>query len=730
LENQASLWSLQKKKTDMIRRSVLLLIIYVIIVYIPVCGQFKIVPLGNTIYEGVFTGNGLLGTMTYLSGKKSVRIDIGRTDVYDHRANSEDKLFDKARLSLGYFNLDLGSAITQSKGEIYLKEAYAVATISTDQGQIKVKTTTLSNDNIILLEVLKKDFTGKYSLNWVADSAISPRMEFSYTQKPKQYLANPVGINGQQGHIKFFEQSLLAGGGYTTAYMLRSTQEKDTYVITVGYSQKGNDFTAKTLDYLRKFDDRKIRAGLMEHRQWWASYYSASTLKLPDSIYQEFYDMQLYKLASATRSDKPAMDLQGPWTSPTPWPAYWLNLNMQLAYSPTFKANHLDIAGSLIQMIDRNKENLRLNVPTSYRYNSIAVGRSSAPDLWSPVLLQKGVSLEQASDGEKELGNLLWLLHSYYQYYRATMSQDVYDRLFPLLKEAVNYHLHLLEKDQRGKYHIAVKTYSPEYPKGFAYNTNYDLSILKWGLKTLLELDNERGGKDSLHTVWDDVLTHLIEYPKNSDGFMIAKDLPYDESHRHYSHLMMIYPFYDVNWDQKEHRELIEESIAHWQSKKQWLQGYSFSGAASMYAMMGRGDDALASLDVLLNKYIKPNTLYAESGPVIETPLAAMASMQELCLQYWNGVLRVFPAVPSKWRDVSFAHFLVDGGNLISAQRKNGKTIAVEIKSQYGGELKVKLDMVSPIVKIHGKGSYTRQVDGLIMLVLDKGTRVSVNEHK
>lgn len=714
----------------MMKPKTLFIIIFATILPVMGFGQFKVAPLGNTIYEGVFTGNGLLGTMTYLSGKKSVRIDIGRTDVYDHRANSEDKLFDKARLSLGHFDLDLGSAIVQSRGDIHLKEAYAVATVSTDQGQIKVKTTTLSNDNIILLEVLKKEFKGKYTLNWVADSAISPRMKFSYTQKPKTYLANPAGKNGQEGHIKYYEQALTAGGGYTTAYLLRSSNDIDRYVITVGYSQEGKDFTKETLDYLKKIDNRKIAQGLTQHRQWWKNYFMASTLELPDSTYQGFYDMQLYKLASATRSDKPAMDLQGPWTSPTPWPAYWLNLNMQLAYSPTFKANHLDIANSLIQMIDQNKDNLRLNVPEPYRYNSIAVGRSSAPDLWSPVLLQKGVSLEKASDGDKELGNLVWLLHSYYQYYRATLSRDVYDRLFPLLKEAVNYHLHLLEKDQNGKYAIAVKTYSPEYSKGFAYNTNYDLSILTWGLKALLELDDERGGNDPLHAVWKDVLEHLVEYPQNTDGFMIAKDVPYDESHRHYSHLMMIYPFYDVNWDQKENRELIEKSIAHWQSKKQWLQGYSFSGAASMYAMMGRGDAALASLDVLLNKYVKANTLYAESGPVIETPLAAMASIQELCLQYWNGILRVFPAVPSKWKDVSFNQFLADGGNLISAQRKNGNTVAVEVKSQYGGTLKLKLDMLNPIVKIQGKGKYTKQEDGLISLELNKGAIVAIRESK
>ena len=683
--------------------------------------QFRIPALGHSIYEGVFTGNGLLGTMTYIDGKNSMRVDIGRTDVYDHRANSADKLFDQARMSLGHFEIEFESPIVQAQGEIHLKDAYAEANVSTGKGRMRIRTTTLSNDNIILLEVFKKDFDGNYHLTWKPDEAISPRMGFSYTQKPKNYPANPKGSFGTQGETKYFDQPLLAGGGYVTAYWSKSDKEVDTYLITVDYSQHGTAYVKTALNYVQNFSKQKLTKGLAYHRKWWTNYFKASTLELPDTVYQQFYDMQLYKLASATRSDKPAMDLQGPWTSPTPWPAYWLNLNMQLAYSPVFKANQLGIANSLIQMIDRNKDQLKQNVPEPYRYNSLAVGRSSGPSLWSPVLLAKNVSLEEASDGEKELGNLIWLLHSYYQYYRATMSQDVYDRLFPLLKEAINYHLHLLEKDQTGKYHIGVKTYSPEYPKGYAYDTNYDLSIFRWGLKTLIELDQERGGRDKLHAVWKDILANLIDYPQDADGFMIAKDLPYGESHRHYSHLMMIYPFYDINWDQVNNQALIERSIAHWQSKKQWLQGYSFTGAASMYAMMGRGDSALASLDVLLQKYIKANTLYAESGPVIETPLAAMASIQELCMQYWNGILRVFPAIPHKWEDVSFANFLADGGNLVSAQRKNGKTIGIQIKSQYGGRIRLKAGVRAPEVKIQGKGTFDIAQDGMIDLNLDKG---------
>lgn len=673
------------------KKYVLFLLAVVAVFHAAAQGNFSIKSLGKTIYTGAFTGNGLLGSMTYLKASNAFRVDIGRTDVYDHRKNMESALFDKARLPIGHFAFTLRDSVRQAAAEIQYKKGIAVAKIETASGAFHVKTITFAHRNLIYLEVLPLD-SGPLpeTVNWIPEEAVSPRTKFNHVQQPDHYPANPKGSFLEMGGVQVYKQPLLAGGGYATAWKAFRKKDKLLYLISVGYNTGSEDYVAEAVAEVNAFQMNKLEDDLAKHTQYWTAYYDKSKLIVPDVTLQQFYDMQLYKLACATGEDRPAMDLQGPWTANTPWPAYWHNLNIQLAYSPVFTANHLEIAKSLVKMIDRNKDNLIGNVPKAYRYNSAAIGRSSAPDLISPVWLERGTDGSRWEDGKKELGNLTWMMHSYYQYYRYSMDPNVYDSLFSLLKRSVNYYLHLLERDEQGKYHIAVRTHSPEYPKSYDYDTNYDLSILKWGLTTLISLDAERGGKDALHQQWKDVLVNLREYPQDKDGFMIAKDRPYAESHRHYSHLMMIYPFYLVNWDQQENRELISQSIAHWQSKERLLQGYSFSGAASMYAMMGKGDEALRSLKVLLNKYVKPNTLYAEAGPVIETPLAAMSSMQELCLQYWNGTLRVFPAIPTSWQDVSFEHFRTDGAFLISAERKAGKNVCVKIFSEKDGQIKIR----------------------------------------
>lgn len=700
-------------------------LVFCILFFLSAYGQenkvFTVAPLGKSIYEGVFTGNGLLGTMTY-SDIGRARIDIGRTDVYDHRTNMESALFDKARLPIGHFELLLPGYTQKAWGNMDYLRAEATAYYEQNGGVTQVKTVSFAEEDLIYIEISTTDGE-RSNLQWKGEKAKSSRWNFGHAKKPEQYTENPEGYEIKRLNVEAYVQPLLAGGGYTLAYKKISDEYKDIYLVTVSYSQSSEAHIAEAIQKINDVDINSLSRRFESHKKWWKDYYDHSSLSVPDNRLQQFYNMQLYKLACATRFNKPAIDLQGPWTSNTPWPAYWNNLNVQLTYSPTFAANHLHITESLIRMIDRNVDNLVKNVPEQYRYNSAAIGRSSSPDMISPVYLQKGVNKEEWEDGEKELGNLTWMLHSYYQYYRYSMDSAAYDRLFPLLKRAINYYIHLLEKDERGNYHIAVRTYSPEYAKAYAYDTNYDLSILRWGLKTLIALDNERSGMDAQHLLWVDVLKNIRPYPQDSNGFMIAKDLPYAESHRHYSHLMMIYPFYDINWDQVENHDLIMKSISHWQSKPGALQGYSFSGVASMYAMMGRGDLSLKALNVLLDKYVKVNTLYAETGPVIETPLAAMASIQEMVLQYWNGYVRVFPAIPVMWENVSFERFLTDGAFLISAKREFGKTVEIRVESQHTGKVGIQHDMQNMKIRIAGKGEVLRNEKGKVELWLEKSAQ-------
>ncbi len=71
--------------------------------------------LSTQWHEGAFTGNGLLGTMLYLKDYNTLRLDVGRTDVYDQGSETINKLFSKARLPIGHFTITPSGKIQEKK---------------------------------------------------------------------------------------------------------------------------------------------------------------------------------------------------------------------------------------------------------------------------------------------------------------------------------------------------------------------------------------------------------------------------------------------------------------------------------------------------------------------------------------------------------------------------------------------------------------------------------------
>lgn len=681
--------------------------------------------LGGKWEEGFFTGNGLLGTMCYRMDSNKIQIDIGRTDVYDNRKNSGGK----PRLHVGYFSVEPAGKILNVSGRIDLWNAEAHCLIKTDQGEIGLRIITGATDDIILVDAKTSGNEKGYKWKWNPGKSIDPRTllfpedHIYYKPPPVGYKANPDPVLSESNNINICYQP-MDSGGYTTAWKTEEEGDLTRYFVTIKYSIENNISKDQAFKILTNFGAKDVKGFIESHRNWWHEYYPQSYMSIADSSLEKFYWIQQYKLASATGTGKLMLDLQGPWTVyNTGWPKYWFNLNTQLTYSPLYTANRLNIAASLVEHLNKYSESLNKNVPSEYQHNSAAIGRSSAFDLKSSVLVKKG-STDEFANSSAETGNLTWLLLYYWKHYRYSMDDNILKELYPLLKRSINYYLHLIEKNEAGKYVFNAKTYSPEYgggsgPKG--YNTNYDLSLLRWGCETLLKANVILGERDTLASKWEDVLHNLIDYPIDENGYRISSDVPFSMGHRHYSHLLMIYPLYLVNWDDIESRPLIEKSIAHWLSLGAGT-GYMLSGSASMYAMMGKGNEARDKLAQLLVEHIKPNTMYREGfGPVMETPPSAAASLQDLYLQYWNDIIRVFPAVPDDWKDATFHDFRTEGGFLISAHRQNRQTQWVEIKSTVGGEFNIKPNFNGSFKTSNKKISLTDMGNGVFKGEMPKG---------
>ncbi|MHC4200995.1 MAG: glycosyl hydrolase family 95 catalytic domain-containing protein, partial [Planctomycetota bacterium] len=456
------------------------------------------------------------------------------------------------------------------------------------------------------------------------------------------------------------------------------------------------------------------------HRAWWEAYYPASFLSIPHSRMESFYWIQIYKLGSAIRKGGPMYDLMGPWYKDTRWPAIWWNLNTQMLYSPFPAANRLDMAENLSDMLLKHRASLIASVPEEWQHDSAGISRCTGTDL-----------LERY-DRWKEKANLVWVCHNLWVQYRCSMDEDfLRDELYPLLRRAVNTYLHQLEKDDKGVYHIP-EGHSPEAFSGT--DTNYDLASLRWGCKTLLRITKLLGVEDEKAERWADVLDHLAPYPQDETGFMGGPGHPAPRGHRHWSHLIMIYPYYETNWDQPEHRDVIRRSCKYWSDPKvrnTWSQAVM----SSMQSSMGNGDGALLHMErALATRHLAPNTMHYEGRyfPCSETHGGMCQMVHDMLIQSWGDRIRVFPGVPGSWKDAVFHNLRAEGAFLVSAVRREGRTAWVRLQSLAGEPCVVQADFGGETPKVLAKRGVGlgRVSPGVWSLDLKKGESVVLHTGK
>jgi hypothetical protein len=650
----------------------------------------------TTWFEGPFLGNGYLGSGVYAEpGANAIRFNVQHSRVQDHRPEF-GALFGLARLPIGYFTLEPVGAITGVDLRLDLWNAELTGTITTAAGSLRIRAFIHTKRDLCAVDVQTSE--GERAFRWVFHplKAISPRTDPKWNRPaPPGFTDNPPVQLTSSGDVRLAVQPLNAGGEHVTAWREVTRGTRRTLFFSVAWSHPEKTAVRRAIGTVRC---GSVDGLAVDHRLWWHDFYRRSFLSIPDKRLQAFYWIQLYKFASAAREEAPAIATCGPWLENTPWPNTWWNLNVQLEYWLIHGSNHVDF-DAVTHSVDKYRDVLVEQVPAEYRHDSAGMPRTTDTVLNNGAGIGNsgyGVGIPGQDVPTPEVGNLTWTLHNVWLTYRHTMDDRVLRGvLFPLLRRAINYYLHFLTKGSDGKWHLPI-TFSPEYGVN-APDCTYDLALIRWGCRTLLESARSLHVTDPLIPKWQDTLANLAPYPVDANGYMIGAGVPFAKSHRHYSHLLQIYPLYEVTWEDPAQRQLIETSLNHWISFEGALQGYTFTGAASISAQMLRGDRADFYLGELMRRYIKPNTMYQESGPVIETPLSAVQSMYDMLCQSWGGVIRVFPAAP--WPEISLDNFRTQGAFLLSASRQKGATRWVKLRSEAGAPCVVRTDIQDPVVR-------------------------------
>lgn len=482
-----------------------------------------------------------------------------------------------------------------------------------------------------------------------------------------------------------------------------------------------------------------INSHYAEHKAWWDEFNSRSSINIPDKVIEKQYYNEIYKMGSIARENSYPISLQSVWTADNgnlpPWKGdYHHDLNTQLSYWPFYTGNYLKEGYGYLNTLWKqrpvNKEYTKqyfgtdgLNVPGVCTLLGQPMGG------WCQYSLGPTVSA--------------WLAQHFYLHWKYSQDREFLEtRAYPYLKDVATY-LEQFTVVKDGVRSLPLSS-SPEFHDNridawFEEMTNFDRALVRFAFRAASELASELK-LDEEATHWSSLEAELPDYLLDEEGGLcIAKGFPYNASHRHFSHLLAIHPLglLDKSNDERD-AAIIEASISALDKfGPDWWTGYSYSWLANLKARSFDGEGAADALHTFAGCFCLPNGFHAngdqsKSGKsrftyrpfTLEGNMAFAAGVQEMLLQSHTGIVRIFPAIPDSWKDVSFEKLRAMGAFVISAERKDGRTERVRILSERGCKLRLAVPFEGEF-KINGNQEYVVE-DGILEMDTKAGETVEL----
>ena len=616
---------------------------------------FDKLPRGWT--EAPHFGNAMVGSMLYRAGD-TIRLQVFRADVQDHRDDTWGwTAYSRPRLLIGHFSLQPAGKLTGCNWRKDLWNAELTGTITTDKGEIGIRHFVHAEDMAIVTELAPSAGERGCSWTWHPAPARTTRSGYPtdesgierfaksygkhYKDTLKVYKPNPPGRLEDKGGVSVWIQDLLSGGQYATAWSEQVRGQSRTHIISIANSFPEATAAATAVSDVSRFLKLDRAEWVEAHRKWWHAYYPMSYVTIPDKGLESLYWQTIYRFGCTSRTGRSLVDTSGLWFQGGPWAYITTDWNIQSAHWPVYAANRLDQGLELVNRLhDGRDELIRAVRPVEWQQDSAYLPLAVAPDM------------RGSRDGDMRyydlVGNLPWTLHNAWMQYRYSMDDTMLrEKIYPLLRRSMNLYLHMVEEGADGKLHLPP-TYSPETHAW--KDCNFDLALFKWGCLTLLKASKRLGIDDPLIPRWKQVAEKLVDFPADEHGFRLGGDQTSPPDHRHFSHLLMIYPLYLVNIEQEGTREVLQAS---------YDRAHAVSGLPAMVqthvspigAALGKGDTALVGLKRLQGDLL-PNGLWACGGnPCIESTLGMANIVQNMLIQSWSdpakdesGPIRIFPA--------------------------------------------------------------------------------------
>jgi alpha-L-fucosidase 2 len=516
----------------------------------------------------------------------------------------------------------------------------------------------------------------------------------------------------------------ILGNNGSTDRIIVTPGKKTIITVTIYTNNDRQAWKTAAISEAQSLNTATIQNMYAAHEQWWRTFWERSTVQVNDAVIEKYYYTSQYLLACASRSGKFAPGIWGPFITKdsSAWSGdYHLNYNYQAPYWAAYSSNQIGLTDNydqpLLDYMDKGKAHAKELLQVKGIYYPVGIGPKGLCTMRWPLtpeemLLRYGTTDNRIDSGYKFLGqkiNAVFGAGNMLMRFYSTYDTGYANRIYPYLIACADFWEDYLKLED-GRYVIYMDHFYEVMPnlrnKGQwrdqlgDVNSTLSLGLVKMLFKGMIAISTFLNRDLPRQDKWQDIVTRLSAFPVGeTDGRLSLRSVERSPVSRLTQptglarvsvHGLLLPGAVCGPVTDSAFNNILLNDVAHWkdrmQQKGEWGNTLN-NGLETIFPAAVRvgydADEILQQLKDRIAIQSFPNGWITQGGGGTETLSAVPMTVNEMLLQSYEGVIRIFP----NWnhtKNAGFSKLRAYGAFVISSRLHNGRIEFVTLLSEKG----------------------------------------------
>lgn len=500
--------------------------------------------------------------------------------------------------------------------------------------------------------------------------------------------------------------------------------QKVTLVVTIYTNQDSPDWKQKTITTALATTQNTLVQLREQHEAWWKDFWGRSNVCIGDPFIEKYYYASQYLFGATSRGNKFAPGIWGPFVTrdSSAWGGdYHLNYNYQAPYWAAYSSNYISQTDNfdqpLLDYMEKGKAHAKALLGMKGIYYPVGIGpKGLVTTRWplTPDEMEKRYATRENTidGGYKFLGqkiNAVFSVGNMLMRFYSTYDRAYALKIYPYVLECANFWEDYL-KFENGRYVIYNDHYGEVMPnlrnKGVwrnmlgDFNSTLSLGLVKMLFKGVIDLSTFLNADAGRVEKWQHIVKHLSDFTVGEvNGKLSLKSVEKSPSPWHSGinglarvsiHGLILPGGVCGPETDSAFNQVLLNDVSRWKERMkapgEWANTLGNGIETCFPAAVRVGYDADEILKQLKDRIIVqslPNLWITADGGGTETLAAVPLTVNEMLLQSYEQVIRIFP----NWnrnKDASFDQLRAYGAFLVSSKLEKGEIPFVKMLSEAG----------------------------------------------